>query len=201
MNWRAGWRRARRELGVATPTIETALEPREAAARERRYELALTPSRQPMGRAGEDPESVLEELHGALYTAVIITYAEGLALLAAAAEQQGFDFQPGEILRVWKGCNPIGSTFLEDMAAAFRETPDLPNLLCDAELSEKVMAARNICGTPSGGPMSWTSSRPECWRGAGIAGLAQRSVVAGESGPRPAAGAGGPSAVRLRTRG
>ncbi len=139
----AGWMaQSARELGVATPTIETALEPREAAARERRYELALTPSRQPMGRAGEDPESVLEELHGALYTAVIITYAEGLALLAAAAEQQGFDFQPGEILRVWKGCNPIGSTFLEDMAAAFRETPDLPNLLCDAELSEKVMAAQ-----------------------------------------------------------
>jgi 6-phosphogluconate dehydrogenase len=128
------------ELAVEAPTIQAGLGPREAAARERRRALALTPSRQPVGRAGEDPDSVLEELHGALYAAVIIAYTEGLALLARAAQFYGFPFYPAEITRLWKGGSPLGSTLLEDIAAALRATPDLPNLLCDEDLSEKVMA-------------------------------------------------------------
>jgi 6-phosphogluconate dehydrogenase len=100
----------------------------------------LTASRQPVGRGGEDAESVLEELHGALYAAVILTYAEGMELLAAAAEQEGFVYDLGEMTRLWDGCSLIHSALLEDIAAALRATPNLPNLLCDEDVSEKLMA-------------------------------------------------------------
>jgi 6-phosphogluconate dehydrogenase len=124
------------ESGRETPTISVALIPREPETRQRRQALALTPSRQPAGRLGNDPESVLEELHGAFFAAMIITYAEGLSLLPVS---DGLSFDIVQVIRSWKKSAPLRSTLLEDIAFAFQATLDLPNLLCDDDLSEKLM--------------------------------------------------------------
>jgi 6-phosphogluconate dehydrogenase len=129
-----------RELGVPTPTIDAALGAQGFSARERQRSLILTPFRHPFGRFGNDAGSVLEELRGALYAAMIITYAEGLALLAAGSAQHGFHFDPVEVARIWKGGCSMRTTLLDDIAAALRATPTLLNLLCDEDLAEKVMA-------------------------------------------------------------
>jgi 6-phosphogluconate dehydrogenase len=129
-----------RELSVPTPTIDVALGTQDFSARERQRSLILTPFRHPSGRFGDDAESVLEELLGALYAAMIITYAEGFALLAEGSAQHGFHFDPVEIARIWKGGCSVRTTLLDDIAAALRATPTLGNLLCDEDLAEKVMA-------------------------------------------------------------
>lgn len=129
-----------RELGVPTPTIDAALGTHHFSARERQRMLILTPYRHPVGRFGDDAASVLDELVGALYTAMIITYAEGFALLAEGSARHRFHFDPIEIARIWKGGCSVRATLLEDIAAALRATPTLGNLLCDEDLAEKVMA-------------------------------------------------------------
>ena len=47
-----------------------------------------------------------------------------------------------EISRAWRGCTHFRTTLLDDITAAFQSTPALPGLLCDADLSEGVMACQ-----------------------------------------------------------
>ncbi|HUD49692.1 MAG TPA: NAD(P)-binding domain-containing protein [Candidatus Baltobacteraceae bacterium] len=128
-----------RELGVPTPTIDAALGMQRYSARERQRSLILTPCRHPSGRFGDDADSVLDELRGALYAAMIITYAEGFAVLAEASAKHRFRFDPVEIARVWKGGCSVRTELLDDIAGALRATPSLGNLLFDEDLAEKVM--------------------------------------------------------------
>ena len=130
------------ELEVPLPTIEAALEIQHVAAAERRQALAAALFRHPVGRFGKDHESVLDELHGALHAAMIITYAQGLALLNAASTQLGFRFNQHEISRAWRGCSHLRTTLLDDITTALEMTPDLPGVLCDADVSERLMACQ-----------------------------------------------------------
>ena len=130
---------AARDHAVELPTISAALHPREVTARHRREMLARTLSRQPIGRLGLDPESVLIEMHGAFLAAMIITYAEGLSLLAAVPAPSGAPLDVVESVRLWKEGIPTRSSLLEEIAFAFEMTPNLPSLLCDDAISEKLM--------------------------------------------------------------
>jgi 6-phosphogluconate dehydrogenase len=128
------------ELEVPVPTIEAAVGTQRVAVTERRQALLAAPFRQPMGRFGDDAESVLDELHGALHAAMMITYAQGMALLIAASQHLGFQFNLHEISRAWRGCTHLRTSLLDDITTALQATPDLPGLLADDDLSEVVMA-------------------------------------------------------------
>jgi 6-phosphogluconate dehydrogenase len=128
-----------RELEVLIPTIQAAVEPEHAGTTERRQALAAAPFRQPVGHFGGDPQSVLDGLHAALHAAMIIAYAQGMALLIAGSNHLGFQFQLHEISRAWRGCTHLRTTLLDDITSALEATPDLPGLLCDDDLSQAVM--------------------------------------------------------------
>jgi 6-phosphogluconate dehydrogenase len=129
-----------RELEVETPSIDAALGMQSSTTLERQRAMVSCPFRQPRGHFGDDPESVLDELHRALCAGMIITYAEGFAVLDAALLKHGFQFEPRDIVRVWRGCPTLSTTVLDDIAEAMRATPSLRNLLADDDLSDKVMA-------------------------------------------------------------
>jgi len=130
------------ELEAPVPTIEAAVGARGGVATEERQALLAAPFRQPVGRFGDDPESVMKELHSALHAAMMITYAQGMALLNAASEQFGFQFNLPEISRAWRGCTHLRTTLLDNIATALEATPDLPELLSDDDLSQEVMAGQ-----------------------------------------------------------
>jgi 6-phosphogluconate dehydrogenase len=127
------------EFGVEFPTISAALRPREMGARQRREALGRTLSRQPIGRLGLDSESILNELHGAFFAAMIITYAEGLSLLAVVPSPSGVPFDAVQSVRLWKEDSAARAPLLEEIAAVLEATSNLPNLLCDDDISEKLM--------------------------------------------------------------
>jgi 6-phosphogluconate dehydrogenase len=131
----SGW-----ELEVPLPTIEAAVGMSCVTAAERRQALLAARFRQPVGRFRNDDESVLEELHSALDAAMMITYAQGMALLKAASEHLGFRFNLNEISRAWRGCTQLRTSLLDDIATALQTTPDLPGLLSDDNLSQAVMS-------------------------------------------------------------
>jgi 6-phosphogluconate dehydrogenase len=90
-------------------------------------------------RFNSDRDMFLTQLRRALYAAMIITYAQGMALLAVASDQYKYHLDLEAVARIWRGGCIIRAALLEDICAAFRARRDLPNLLLDSNLSRKVM--------------------------------------------------------------
>ena len=65
----------------------------------------------------------------ALYAAKVVSYAQGFALLRQASAEYDYGLDYGEIARIWRAGCIIRARFLNDITAAFRAEPDLPNLL------------------------------------------------------------------------
>jgi len=126
------------ELQVPIPTIDLAVAMRDLSvfAKERAQAGAIY--RQPIRRFKSDRDAFLTKLGRALYAAMIITYAQGLALLGAASDKYAYHLDLEAVTRIWRGGCIIRAALLEDICAAFHARPDLPNLLHDPILSGKV---------------------------------------------------------------
>jgi 6-phosphogluconate dehydrogenase len=139
------------DLGVATPTINAAVEERIISAckgeRERAAEI-LTGSH---GRYSGDREKFIDAVGHALYTAKICSYAQGFALLRAASHNYEYDLEFSEIARVWRNGCIIRARFLDDVRAAYTQDPELPNLLLAPFFRDSVnsnqAALRRVVGT------------------------------------------------------
>jgi 6-phosphogluconate dehydrogenase len=94
----------------------------------------------PMRLFTGDRDMFLTQLGRALFAGMIIIYAQGLALLAAASDKYGYHLDLEAVARIWRGGCIIRAALLEDICAAFQRRRDLPNLLLDPNLSKKVMA-------------------------------------------------------------
>jgi 6-phosphogluconate dehydrogenase len=127
------------ELQVPVPTIDVAVAMRNLSAYEEEREAASLALYGPDIELQEDREAFVERLHNALYAAVVITYGQGMAQLRKASKVYGYDLNLEGVARIWRGGCIIRSTLLEDIRAAYRSRPDLPNLLLDSHLAEQVM--------------------------------------------------------------
>jgi 6-phosphogluconate dehydrogenase len=94
----------------------------------------------PIRRFEGDRQMFIGQLRGALYAGMIITYAQGMALLVMASTKHQYDLDLEAVARIWRGGCIVRAALLEDIRAAFRVRHDLPNLLLDPNLSKKVMA-------------------------------------------------------------
>ncbi|MDD3867135.1 MAG: decarboxylating NADP(+)-dependent phosphogluconate dehydrogenase [Eubacteriales bacterium] len=89
-----------------------------------------------------DREAFLVHLHSALYAAKIVSYAQGYALMKAAAETYGWQLDFGGIAKMWRGGCIIRSIFLNRISDAFAAQPDLQNLLLAPFFQEQVSQAQ-----------------------------------------------------------
>ena len=71
---------------------------------------------------------------------MIIVYAQGMALLTVASDKYDYHLNLEAVARIWRGGCIIRAKLLEDICAAFRLNKNLPNLLLDPNLSQKIMA-------------------------------------------------------------
>ncbi|KAF4541015.1 6-phosphogluconate dehydrogenase [Lasiodiplodia theobromae] len=76
-----------------------------------------------------DKQAFIDDLEQALYASKIISYAQGFMLMQNAAKEYGWKLQKPEIALMWRGGCIIRSVFLKDITSAYRENPDLENLL------------------------------------------------------------------------
>ncbi len=81
----------------------------------------------------------LTQLKNALYTGMLITYAEGFALLSVASQKYQYQLNLEAIARIWRGGCIIRSSLLEDIREAYRKNAKLSNLLCDATITNKII--------------------------------------------------------------
>ncbi|MGO9417210.1 MAG: NADP-dependent phosphogluconate dehydrogenase [Syntrophobacteraceae bacterium] len=126
------------ELQVPIPTIDLAVAMRDLSVFATEREEAIAIYQRSMRDFSSDRDTFLTRLCHALYVAMIITYAQGMALLAVASDKYGYHIDPEAVARTWRGGCIIRAALLEDICTAFRSRRDLPNLLLDPNLSSKV---------------------------------------------------------------
>jgi 6-phosphogluconate dehydrogenase len=127
------------ELQVPIPTIDLAVSMRDLSGFAKEREQASTIYRRSHGRFTGDRDAFPAQLRSALFAAMITTYAQGLAVLTAASEKYKYGLDLEAVSRIWRGGCIIRSAFLEDIRAAFHARPDLPNLLLDPNVSQRLM--------------------------------------------------------------
>lgn len=84
----------------------------------------------------------LNQLKEGLFFAVITTYAQGLAQLKIASETYGYDLHLETVCKIWRGGCIIRATLLEDFRKAFAAQPDLPNVLLNQQIADKLNATQ-----------------------------------------------------------
>jgi 6-phosphogluconate dehydrogenase len=127
------------ELQVPIPTIDLAVALRDMSVFAKEREQASAIYQRSRGNFTGDRDTFLGQLSLALYAAMVITYAQGMALLVVASDKYKYHLDLEAVARIWRGGCIIRAALLEDVCAAFRARSDLPNLLLDPNLSHKVM--------------------------------------------------------------
>ncbi len=96
-----------------------------------------------------DKEAFIENIRKALYAAKIISYAQGYALMRAAAKTYGWNLNYGGIALMWRGGCIIRSVFLGKIKEAFEKNPALDNLLLDEYFTKEIEGCtdgwRRVC--------------------------------------------------------
>eukprot|EP01026_Neomeris_dumetosa_P012230 TRINITY_DN1428_c0_g1_i1.p1 TRINITY_DN1428_c0_g1~~TRINITY_DN1428_c0_g1_i1.p1 ORF type:complete len:563 (-),score=103.31 TRINITY_DN1428_c0_g1_i1:305-1993(-) len=140
------------DLSVAAPTITASLDGRYMSAlKDERVvaskfygELGLD---EPL-QIDIDQQELVEDVRQALFASKICSYAQGMSIIKAKSDQQGWDIDLGEMARIWKGGCIIRAGFLNLIKEAYSRKKDLPNLLVDPyfgkEVSSRVESWRKI---------------------------------------------------------
>jgi 6-phosphogluconate dehydrogenase len=85
----------------------------------------------PERRTVVDKSEFIEDIRKALLASKVVSYAQGFMLMRAAARENNWDLDLGNIAMLWRGGCIIRSVFLEDIKRAFDKDKDLPCLFLD----------------------------------------------------------------------
>lgn len=90
-----------------------------------------------------DREQFVYDLEQALYASKIISYAQGFMLIREAARSYGWKLNNPAIALMWRGGCIIRSVFLAEITKAYRDDPDLENLLFNEFFASAVTKAQS----------------------------------------------------------
>ena len=128
------------EVGAPTPTINAAVVMRLLSAAKTTRVAAAQLYGGPARYTG-DVAALVAAAEQALLAGKIAVYAQGMALLRAAAETYNWGLNYADIVRVWRAGCIIRADLLGDIAAAYLRQPDLRHLLLDETFAQTVRDA------------------------------------------------------------
>ncbi|MEN0051495.1 MAG: NADP-dependent phosphogluconate dehydrogenase, partial [Bacteroidota bacterium] len=127
------------DLGIPVPTIDAAVSMRgissfkkDRVATEKYLDLTLD-----VAKVNKTEFSNL--VKDALYFAFVVTYAQGMNLLAEASEEYEYDLNMEEIAKIWRGGCIIRADLLEQMRQAYANNPKLKNLIVAPSFKEQLV--------------------------------------------------------------
>ena len=127
------------ELQVPIPTIDVAVAMRGLSVFAKQRQQADAIYQLSLPCLDGDRTRFLTQLGRGLFAAIIISYAQGMALLAVASEQYQYHLDLEAVARIWRGGCIIRAALLEDICMAFHAKPKLSNLLLDPNVSRKLI--------------------------------------------------------------
>ncbi|WP_430816148.1 decarboxylating NADP(+)-dependent phosphogluconate dehydrogenase [Carboxylicivirga sp. RSCT41] len=89
-----------------------------------------------------DKQAFIKAIKDALYASKVVSYAQGYALMRAAAEENNWNLNYGGIALMWRGGCIIRSGFLGKIKEAYDNQPGLTNLLLDPYFKDAVEKAQ-----------------------------------------------------------
>lgn len=91
----------------------------------------------------KDKQQFVDDLEQALYASKIMSYAQGFMLIGEAAKTYGWKLNFPAIALMWRGGCIIRSVFLGEITKAYRENPQLENLLLNDFFANAVTKAQS----------------------------------------------------------
>jgi 6-phosphogluconate dehydrogenase len=126
------------DLGVPIPTIDAAVTMRNLSGQDDERRAAARVLKGPGTAFDGDKADCVKQLRDAFHAAMIVTYAQGMDLLRRASAAYKYALNLEDVARIWRGGCIIRAALLEDIRAAYKARPDLPNLLTDSTLAAKL---------------------------------------------------------------
>ncbi len=90
-----------------------------------------------------DRDTFLKDLEKALLASKIVSYAQGFMLMREAAKEYGWTLDYSDIALMWRGGCIIRSSFLGEIARAFKKDKELSNLLLDDYFRNIILNAQD----------------------------------------------------------
>ncbi len=132
------------ELGVPLTGITEAVFARGLSALKSEREFASERLAGPStASAGPGDEQLAHDLEHALYASKIVSYAQGFAQMAAAADDEGWDIDLGSMATIWRGGCIIRARFLDRIREAYDHEPGLKNLMLADFFAEALRDAQD----------------------------------------------------------
>lgn len=150
------------ERAVATPTITTAVYARVSSGEKKQRKLLA--ERYELKTKNNEilDNDFLKLMEDGLYLAMISVYAQGLALIKKAAQEENWELNMAEISRIWQGGCIIRAKILIEIGKAFDKKIDnlLESGMAIAAFKENSEALRKIVisGIKSGTPVGALNS-------------------------------------------
>ena len=123
------------DLGMPIPTIDTAVAIRNLSSLKDERVKAAALYQPQFETPGTPVEQTIRLAHDALFAGILICYAQGLALLHKASSELKMEIPMPQVVKVWRGGCIIRSSMLEDFYLAYKENPQLPNILLDSSIA------------------------------------------------------------------
>ncbi|MCJ7691610.1 MAG: NADP-dependent phosphogluconate dehydrogenase, partial [Clostridiaceae bacterium] len=120
------------DLGVPIPSITEAVFARCISALKDERIYASNILKGPDTSFEGNINEFIESVRRALYTSKICSYAQGFALMKAAAEEYNWDLQYGEIAKLFRGGCIIRAQFLNKINEAYVNDANIKNLMLDS---------------------------------------------------------------------
>ena len=120
------------DLAVPIPTITEAVFARCLSAIKDERVFASNILKGPDTKFTGNIDEFIESVRRALYTSKICSYAQGFALMRAAAKEYNWDLKYGEIAKIFRGGCIIRAQFLNKINEAYEKHDDIKNLMLDS---------------------------------------------------------------------
>ena len=120
------------DLGVPIPTITEAVSARCMSSLKDERVVASKILNGPDIDFEGGINEFIESVRRALYTSKICSYAQGFALMKAAATKYNWDLKYGKIAKIFRGGCIIRAQFLNKISEAYENNPNIKNLMLDS---------------------------------------------------------------------
>ena len=127
------------DLGAPTNTINAAVVSRIISALKTERLAASKELYGPKETYTGSPEVFVEKLEEALYTAKVISYAQGFGLMQIASDEFNYALDMKTIASIWRAGCIIRADLLDDIMAAYERNTALQNLMLDEAFKAVVL--------------------------------------------------------------
>jgi 6-phosphogluconate dehydrogenase len=134
------------KLGAVTTIIDTAVQMRFLSSEKEMRDVSSRLFGEEILKIGINRSAMFNHLQNALYSSIIMTYAQGFNLLHIASGTYHYNIPLEMVVRIWNAGSIIRSEILDHFRSVYLENPEISNPILNKRLANEISVRReNIC--------------------------------------------------------